>query len=252
MFLPPGFDKAIALEAATLVIQAYDQYVKFTHGLTWNLIGDYDTRQLLFGRPEGLLAKTEPFGFVAQNKTSRNVFVAFRGTQSLEDWMANLSFPQVSHVWGSAESGFADLYNQCSVDVKAAVQNAGDAPNVFVTGHSLGGALATLATADLVSSGVRPQAAMYNIASPRVGDRAFAAKFNSQVTTRWRIVNTEDIVTTVPLATPTLAPGSHPHSPLGAVLVLANRLDYEHVGEAVTFTTHRGSIVGNHQMPTYL
>src|SRR5256885_868415 len=130
------------------------------------------------------------------NLTTQNVFVVFRGTQTPTDWLANLSFPQVPHAWGMVEKGFSGLYQQCSVSVITAVKRVTGSPKVFVTGHSLGGALATLATADLAINGIT--AAMYNIASPRVGNAAFAGKFNSngQVAASWRIVNTEDIVTT--------------------------------------------------------
>ena len=252
MFLPPGFDRVIALEAGALVVQAYDQFAKFTHGAAWSLDGDYDTLGLLSAKPEGLLSRQEPFGFVARNRTSGSVFVTFRGTQSIEDWLSNFSFPQVPHSWGRVEKGFKGLYDQCSVAVRHAVGQAGHAANVFVTGHSLGAALATLATADLVDSGSSPGASMYSFASPRVGDRSFASRFNGRVAARWRIVNSEDIVTTVPLATPELLSSPFPHSPLGMFLMLAHHLDYEHVGEVVTFTAHNGSIVANHQMPTYI
>ena len=252
MFLPPGFDRAIAIEAAALVTQAYDQYEKFRHGASWSLQGNYDTLGILSATPPGLLSRVEPFGFVGRNRTSGSVFVTFRGTQSVEDWLANLSFPQVAHPWGHVEQGFKDLYDQCSTATKAAVQQAPAGSSVFVTGHSLGGALATLATADLADSGLSPGVGMYNFASPRVGDRSFADRFNGRVTSRWRIVNTEDIVTTVPIATPELASSSSPHNAFWMVLMLAHHLDYEHVGDAVTFTTHKGSITANHQMPTYL
>jgi len=249
MFLPPGFDRAIAVEAAGLVNQAYDQYRQFAHGAAWYLQGDYDALGLLSARPAG--SRVEPFGFVARNRTSGRVFVTFRGTESIEDWASNLAFPQVDHPWGRAARGFKDLYDQCAAAARAAVgQTAGAA--VFVTGHSLGGALATLATADLVGSGVSAGASLYNFASPRVGDRSFASRFNTSVGTRWRIVNTEDIVTTVPMATPELASSSSPNSPLGMFLMLAHHLDYEHVGDAVTFTAHYGSIVANHHMSTYI
>ena len=204
----------------------------------------------LAAKPEGPLPRKEPFGFVARNKTSGDVFVTFRGTQSPEDWMSDLTFPQAAHPWGQTEAGFSTLYAQCSADVRTCVQQAA-AQRVFVTGHSLGAGLAVLATADLVQSGAAPAAVMYSFAGPRVGDPAFAAKFNAQVGRAWRIVNTEDIVTTVPLATPTLITDSKPNSVLGMVLMLARNLDYEHVGIPVCFTTHKGSIVGNHMMQVY-
>ena len=251
MFQPPGYDRAIAIEAAGLVSQAYDQYDQFAKGLQWALQGNYVNLGILSASPPpGLVA--EPFGFVAQNKTSNNVFITFRGTQSIEDWMSNLSFPQVHHPWGQVEAGFKNLYDQCSQATKAAVAAAVNAGAVVVTGHSLGSALATLAVADLVSAGAGPAPGMYNFASPRVGDPRFAESFNKNVLCKWRIANTEDIVTTVPLATPRLASSLFDHSPLAMVLMLAHELDYEHVGDCVTFTTHNGSIVANHQMPTYI
>ena len=146
MFLPPGFDRAIAVEAAALVTQAYDQYDKFTQGTSWSLQGNYDTLGVLSAKPEGPLSRVEPFGFVGRNRTSGNVFVTFRGTKSVEDWLSNLSFPQVAHPWGHAEKGFSDLYAQCAAATKAAVQQAPAGSGVFVTGHSLGGALAPAST----------------------------------------------------------------------------------------------------------
>ena len=252
MFLPAGFDKAIALEAAALVNQAYDQFDAFQLGQPWSLAGDYDTLGLLSAKPEGLLARKEPFGFVARNRASRIVFVTLRGTKSLEDWISDFTFPQVRHPWGKAEQGFSYLYDQCSSNVQGFVRGAGAAPSVVVTGHSLGARLAVLATADLVFSRVAPNAAMYSFAGPRVGDLDFATQFNGQVALAWRIVNTEDIVTTVPLATPVLAAGSQPHSPISIVLALAQGLNYEHVGVPLCFTTHKGSIPANHAMQVYI
>jgi triacylglycerol lipase len=262
MHLPPGFDNTLALEAADLVNQAYDQFEHFLQGASWSLQGNYDTLGLLAAKPEGLLARKEPFGFVARNGATGTIFVTFRGTKSLEDWLSDLTFPQVAHPWGAAEQGFSFIYDQCSGDALAAVKNApaknpaamatAAAPGVVVTGHSLGAGLAILSTADLVNSGVAPAAQMYSFAGPRVGDLPFAAKFNSQVGVAWRIVNTEDVVTTVPLATPDLFASETPHTPLGMVLMLAKKLNYEHIGTPVSFTTHNGSIANNHAMQTYI
>jgi triacylglycerol lipase len=250
MFLPPGFDISIAGEAAQLVTQAYDQFAAFQKGVSWSIQGDYANLQSLHARPEGIFAKVEPFGFVAQNKTSHNVFVTFRGTESPEDWLSNSTIGHTAHPWGPVEEGFFKLYAQCSADVIAAVRGAAGAPNVFVTGHSLGGALCTLATADLFIQNL--SARLYNFASPRTGSPAFAAQFNQKVAVAWRTVNTEDIVTTIPLATPTLESGKPAHGLFGILIGLAPKLDFEHVGSPVSFTTFNGSILRNHQMETYI
>ena len=247
MFLPPGFDKTIALEAADLVLQAYQQYQAFIHGQAWTVTGNYQTLGLLLARP-GLLPPIEPFGFVVLNQASGNVFVTFRGTQSALDWLADFSVPQVNHAWGKVEEGFNHIYSQCSGSVLAAVGRAAGKP-VFITGHSLGAALAVLATTDLVIAGNAPKPTMYSFAGPRVGDPAFADKFNQLVPAPWRVVNSEDIVTTVPLATLKLAPSDS--MKIRMAFALLQDLEYQHVGSSVPFTAHRGSIAGNHDMNLY-
>lgn len=73
---------------------------------------------------------------------------------------------------------------------------------VYVTGHSLGGALATLLALELASSRMAKCGAlsvtMYNFGSPRVGNRRFAEVYNKKVKDSWRIVNHRDIIPTVP------------------------------------------------------
>ncbi|CAI5461435.1 unnamed protein product [Closterium sp. Yama58-4] len=78
----------------------------------------------------------------------------------------------------------------------------GDTWRVYLTGHSLGGALATLFAYELSQSNlVRDRnihLTMYNYGSPRVGNAAFVARFNVYMKDSWRIVNRADIVPTVP------------------------------------------------------
>src|SRR6266446_6561887 len=120
IFNPPSdFNMALAREAAGLVLNAYEE---FAQGSAWHIKPGYDELQILRATPEGLFAKKELFGFVARNQTSGDVFVTFRGTQSPEDWLSNITFPQVPHAaWGMVEKGFSHLYGQCSDDVKRAV-----------------------------------------------------------------------------------------------------------------------------------
>ncbi|XP_077226967.1 putative triglyceride lipase isoform X2 [Tasmannia lanceolata] len=74
--------------------------------------------------------------------------------------------------------------------------------HVYVTGHSLGGALATLLALELCSSQMAKCGAisitMYNFGSPRVGNKRFAEVYNEKVKDSWRIVNHRDIIPTVP------------------------------------------------------
>lgn len=248
---PANFNLNLAQEAATLVLAAYDQYQAFVNHTAWTFPQGYDDLGQFKAKPAGLFPKAEPFGFVARNQTTQNIFVTFRGTQSLDDWLSNVTFPQKpfpAQGWGNVEDGFLDIYVQCAGVIQSGVGGAGHA---YVIGHSLGGALATLAGADLASRG--KSVSMYNFASPRTGDPAFADKFNATITDSWRIANTEDIVTTVPLST--LVFSSAKLNTFHAILALASReghsLNFEHVGVPINFTWFKGSIAENHSMLTY-
>ncbi|XP_050372276.1 uncharacterized protein LOC126790166 isoform X2 [Argentina anserina] len=74
--------------------------------------------------------------------------------------------------------------------------------HVYVTGHSLGGALATLLALELASSQLAKRGvitiSMYNFGSPRVGNKRFADIYNERVKDSWRVVNHRDIIPTVP------------------------------------------------------
>jgi triacylglycerol lipase len=248
---PPGFDKPIAGEAAGLVQQAYAQ---FAQGSNWHLQGDYDHLANILGRATPTSIAVENFGFVARNKTSRVVFVIFRGTQTIEDWLSNLTFPQAPHpagsAWGQIEKGFGFTYQECSASAVNGVTSAGPTPRIVVAGHSLGGALATLAAADLAIRNLS-NVQLYSFASPRVGNLAFANQFTGKIPVAFRVANSEDIVTTVPLASPKLLTTTLPTGLFNTLLVLANSLDFQHVGVPVVFTFHNGSITANHDMAAY-
>ncbi len=79
---------------------------------------------------------------------------------------------------------------------------------LYITGHSLGGALATLATADL-SATTHFNPVLYNFGSPRVGNKTFSRWWNRTIATSycnvarshrsWRISRPLDPVTHVPV-----------------------------------------------------
>ncbi|KAL4420729.1 hypothetical protein ABPG75_010385 [Micractinium tetrahymenae] len=74
---------------------------------------------------------------------------------------------------------------------------------LYITGHSLGGALSTLCTFDCArrmwrTTPAAPRLVHYNYGSPRVGNRTFAAEFDRLVPNAWRVANANDAVTLVP------------------------------------------------------
>lgn len=75
---------------------------------------------------------------------------------------------------------------------------SGSAPTVFVTGHSLGGALATLAALDLRVSLGLPDVRVVSFGSPRVGNYIFSKWFEKEIGPHWRFTHNRDIVPSVP------------------------------------------------------
>lgn len=121
--------------------------------------------------------------------------------------------------------------------------------NIYVTGHSLGGALATIAAMDIVAEhDIDTLVNLYTFASPRVGDNVFADKFNEFVSDNkiqaFRFANSEDIVTKIPF--PVWFKAGIDLDKKSALELARNTFnqvtggifeaDYQHVGVPVYFT----------------
>lgn len=72
------------------------------------------------------------------------------------------------------------------------------APTVYVAGHSLGGALATLASIDLKMNLKLPDVRLISFGSPRVGNAVFAEWFQKSIGPHWRFTHNQDIVPSLP------------------------------------------------------
>lgn len=159
------------------------------------------------------------------DSSRRRLVVAFRGTEQSrwKDLRTDLmlvpaglnperlggDFKQEVQVHSGFLGAYDSVRNRIMTLIKYAIgyDDEEDAENiprwhVYVTGHSLGGALATLLALELSSSQMAKNGAifvtMYNFGSPRVGNRRFAEVYNAKVKDSWRIVNHRDIIPTVP------------------------------------------------------
>ena len=270
--LPPGFDLVRALQLAGLVNCAYQQFltpdawslpagfVALTPELSakeyWKFGPLSEALETQFGVP---LPPT-PFGFTGT--LNGDVFVVIRGTKTPLEWFDDFSaeptlFQPGGQPWGKVGRGygriFADLGPQILQALGAYQAGGGSLANVYVTGHSLGAALAHLAAATVAQGfGVRP--VTYTFSGPRAGDAGFAAGMEAAGLTTWRVFNTEDIVPTVPpaavqMATPNM--GMHGLTPVTQALssfVKLTTVGYQHVGYPVATTFHHDVVADNHSM----
>lgn len=147
--------------------------------------------------------------FVAHNEEF--ILVAFRGSQidktrdSALDWAADFKFPLVpERLGGRVHHGFKDALDSIWDSVKCyVVRNRaqdGIERKVWITGHSLGAALATLAADRAIANAGLVVQGLYTFGSPRVGDDDFKTAFCSAGINQrtFRFVNNRDIIARLP------------------------------------------------------
>ncbi len=134
--------------------------------------------------------KTNTQAYLAKN--SEFAVLVFRGTEENEADIKtdlNIRFYRSKH--GRLHRGFVEAYQEVSCKIQMAVDQLGNMP-LYITGHSLGGALACIATGVLANDNI---AACYTFGSPRVGNDELDAHTKIPV---YRVVNATDPITRMP------------------------------------------------------
>lgn len=106
--------------------------------------------------------------------------------------------PAASRVGGRVHSGFLEAYARISDRLDEVVAARRPEQKLWLTGHSLGGALAVLAAAHL--AGRASIEGLYTYGCPRVGDRAFVDSLPDCV--HRRFVHRDDVIARIPPAWP--------------------------------------------------
>jgi triacylglycerol lipase len=186
--------------------------------------------------PLGSDAKAGTQGFVAWNDAI--VVVAFRGTEVAEkaDVITDVRFCLTGEGEGEdgVHEGFRDALNQVWPIAIRQLRTKSSGRKVYFTGHSLGGALTTLAAERWRARGGAIQG-VYTYGCPRVGDRRFATRYGTS--NHHRYEHNNDIVTMVPLDRSLFAKGKPWLDRIGP-------LSYRHVGEH-WLITHEGEVVAD-------
>ena len=131
--------------------------------------------------------------------------LSFRGTEpkEIEDWLTDAEFKPAAWAGpGLAHKGFATALDSQYAVIFAEIEKLqGTGRQLYITGHSLGAALATLMAARLAANPATRDLiqGVYTYGSPRVGDQTFADAYERALGNRtFRVVNNEDIVTRLP------------------------------------------------------
>lgn len=144
-------------------------------------------------------------GFVALDHTNKAIVVSFRGSQSIDNWLTNFDFGLVPTDLCSrctAHAGFWRSWTDARDAVIPAVKATAVAyPSyqIAATGHSLGGAVAAFAAAQLRNQGM--SVALYTFGSPRVGGTVLSSYISAQKGGNYRVTHWNDPVPRLPLLT---------------------------------------------------
>jgi triacylglycerol lipase len=146
------------------------------------------------------------FGLMGRNPATKTAFVAFRGTQTFEDWVGNFDalFEPYKYVpnAGQVHMGFQSIYGALHDSIAAGIGAAiAGCENLLVTGHSLGGALAVIAAPDLAKN-LTLVPDLITFAGPAVGLADFARFFDLKIPSCYRVVNFWDLVPRLPPQAP--------------------------------------------------
>lgn len=142
------------------------------------------------------------------------MIIALRGTNSkkIDDVLTDLNFELTNckfiPKWTSGgywvHKGFYKIYmefrSQLRNDIKSLLKkNKMNVKQICFTGHSLGGALATICALDYTVNPIGEQpVAVYSFASPKIGTKTLVNFYNSKVKQSFRFFIKEDVVTDVP------------------------------------------------------
>lgn len=195
----PSIDKAVLLKAVALSGEAYNIRQLSTAS------PDPSTRP-----PVWTIRDTETDTSAGVYRDGTDIYVAFAGTESLTNWKTNVNIlgDLVPAEWGCStrsvmrtHKGFTQAFNSVAAKMVEALDSElhtsmQPTRRIVFCGHSLGGALATMAAlyASCRIPAIRDYIAVVTFGAPQVGDANFVKFFNEVVPQSVRVANPMDPV----------------------------------------------------------
>lgn len=191
------------------------------------------------------------FAYIFWNRSLGKAVISFTGTVFISEWQSDFQYQQVApNILNGYQNGvlvhmgFYNIYLSIR-DILWDWWNKNTwVQTLYITGHSLGGALSTICSYDFADvfttrNGIDSQQPTdkvypihYSFAAPRSGNSSYAQIFNRRVPTSIRINNTEDVIPALPPAT-------------------WDRWNYEHTTGNVPFTISLPTLSDDHTQSYY-
>jgi hypothetical protein len=150
--------------------------------------------------------------YVSKSQGNRDIYLAFAGTESKTGWIktdfraTNAKYPYATDA-GEVHRGFLDAWNSIREETwdrvsNVILRNAGTG-RIIVCGHSLGGALSTVASGDLlnrIESQFLDKFHVVTFGSPVVGTQDFVTWYDMAVPRSVRVASVFDPVPKTPIS----------------------------------------------------
>ena len=148
--------------------------------------------------------KTDLQGYIGFMPSAESIYVAFRGSSSILNWIDDFEVRLVPYTSApecncTVHRGFYQsalgVRNQ-TIDAVSRLLTKYPAYSVVMTGHSYGASVAQLVAMELARAGIK--SAIYNYGQPRIGDARYAAYVATIIGEYYRTTHDRDIVPHIP------------------------------------------------------
>lgn len=128
-----------------------------------------------------------------------DVYVIFRGSSELDDFKIDSKFLPKKFMNTLAHRGFVKSFSECESDlINYILSNLNSNSKIYVAGHSLGGALATLTAAFLNSKKFNNNIVLVTFGCPKVFYKFFNPSRLFAGVDVYRYINGDDLVPNLP------------------------------------------------------
>ncbi len=149
---------------------------------------------------------TDTQAAILPDPDTNRIYLVFRGTDKPIDWINNVQFRQQIYPYGDGHAevrfhrGFMASYFAIRETLLEVMDQFRD-KHIIATGHSLGGAVATIGALDLqynLGAADNFSFSVYTYGAPRVGNSALVKSYNGRISDSHRFIFGWDVVTRVP------------------------------------------------------
>uniref|UniRef100_A0AC35FN65 Fungal lipase-like domain-containing protein n=1 Tax=Panagrolaimus sp. PS1159 TaxID=55785 RepID=A0AC35FN65_9BILA len=149
-------------------------------------------------------------GFLAASASAKAIIMSFRGTHGHgelgQEFIDTLTQAPIDFIAGGKvnpffSNAFNKLWNTGMKDAFLSYKNRHIDYSLWITGHSLGAAMAAIAGGTIIKLGyfAPEKTSLYTFGEPRVGNKDYAAAMDSLLPIVYRVIHHHDMVPHLPL-----------------------------------------------------